>query len=140
MDVISNFAARFERTREEELSLEDFLDTCKRDPMAYATAAERMLSAIGEPEPVDTRNHPALSRIFANKIIKIYPAFREFHGAEEVIEQCVVFPARRPGAGGKETDPLFAGTGGRRQVIHRRAAQAIDGAGAVLFDQGITRQ
>src|SRR6476661_4490737 len=42
MDVISNFAARFERSREEELSIEDYLAECKRNPLAYATAAERM--------------------------------------------------------------------------------------------------
>ncbi|MEV9163355.1 PrkA family serine protein kinase, partial [Klebsiella pneumoniae] len=78
MDVISNFAARYERTREEELSLEDYLDICKRDPQAYASAAERMLTAIGEPKMIDTRNDPRLSRISANKVIKIYPAFAEF--------------------------------------------------------------
>ena len=48
MDVISNFAARYERTREEVLSLQEYLEVCKREPMAYATAAERMLEAIGE--------------------------------------------------------------------------------------------
>ena len=42
MDVISNFAARFERSREEEISIEDYLAECKRNPVAYATAAERM--------------------------------------------------------------------------------------------------
>ena len=46
MDVVRNFLARYEQTREEELSLEEYLDLCKRDPMAYATAAERMLKAI----------------------------------------------------------------------------------------------
>ena len=60
MDVISNFTARYERTREEELSLEEFLQLCKRNKMAYATAAERMLAAIGEPEYVDTRNNPTM--------------------------------------------------------------------------------
>ena len=49
MDVISHFAARYERTREEEYSLEEYLELCKRDKLAYATAAERMLQAIGEP-------------------------------------------------------------------------------------------
>ena len=39
MDVISNFAARFERSREEELSIEEYLAECKRNPIAYATAA-----------------------------------------------------------------------------------------------------
>ena len=34
MDVISNFAARYERTREEEYSLEEYLDICKRDTTA----------------------------------------------------------------------------------------------------------
>ena len=87
MNVISNFAARYERTREEEISLEDYLEICKNDKSAYATAAERMLDAIGEPQMVDTRNDPRLSRIFANKVIKIYPAFEEFYGMEEAIEQ-----------------------------------------------------
>ena len=91
MDVISNFAARYERTREEVLSLQEYLDICKRDPTAYATASERMLQAIGEPELVDTRNDPRLSRIFANKVIKIYPAFKEFYGMEDAIEQVVSY-------------------------------------------------
>ena len=91
MDVISNFAARFERSREEELSIEDYLAECKRNPLAYATAAERMLKAIGEPQMVDTRNDTRMSRLFANKVIKIYPAFAEFYGMEDAIEQIVAF-------------------------------------------------
>ncbi len=91
MDVIENFRSRFDKAREEEFSLGEYLDLCKTDPTTYATAAERMLLAIGEPEAVDTRNDPRLSRLFANKIIKIYPAFREFYGMEEVIEQVVSY-------------------------------------------------
>jgi predicted Ser/Thr protein kinase len=64
---------------------------CKRDPLAYASAAERMLRAIGEPQTVDTRNDPRLSRLFANKVIKIYPAFAEFYGMEDAIEQVVSY-------------------------------------------------
>jgi serine protein kinase len=37
MDVVRNFLARYEQTREEEMSLEEYLDLCKRDKMAYAT-------------------------------------------------------------------------------------------------------
>ena len=40
---------------------------------------------------VDTRNDPRLSRLFANKVIKRYPAFTEFYGMEESIEQVVSF-------------------------------------------------
>lgn len=91
MDVFNNFAARYERTREEEMSLRDYLELCKHDQVAYATAAERMLMAIGEPELIDTRLDSRMSRIFQNKVIRIYPAFREFYGMEEVIEQVVSY-------------------------------------------------
>lgn len=91
MNIFDNYAARYEKTREEEYSLQEFLDLCKKNPLAYATAPERMLAAIGEPEQIDTRNDSRRSRIFSNKIIKIYPAFREFYGMEEVIEQVVAY-------------------------------------------------
>ena len=91
MDAISSFAARYARSREEEMSIDEYLAECKRDPMAYATAAQRMLAAIGEPEMVDTRNDPRMSRLFANKVIKRYPAFAEFYGMEDAIEQVVSF-------------------------------------------------
>ncbi|MFN0163601.1 MAG: PrkA family serine protein kinase, partial [Burkholderiales bacterium] len=128
MDVIGNFTARFERKREEELSLEEYLAECKRNPMAYATAAERMLAAIGEPESIDTRNHPALSRIFANKVIKIYPAFREFHGAEDVIEQVVSF-FRHAAQGLEEKKQilyLLGPVGGGKSSIAERLKQLME--------------
>jgi hypothetical protein len=65
-------------------------ELCKSNPAAYATAAERMLMAIGEPEMIDTRNDPRLSRIFSNKVIKPIRVHR-FHGMEETIEQIVAY-------------------------------------------------
>jgi serine protein kinase len=91
MKIFDNYTARYERTLEEEYSLQDYLELCKKDPLVYATAAERMLAAIGEPEQIDTRHDSRRSRIFSNKVIKIYPAFREFYGMEEVIEQVVAY-------------------------------------------------
>ncbi|MHB1375532.1 MAG: PrkA family serine protein kinase [Thauera sp.] len=91
MSIFNAYQARFEAAREEEMSLQDYLELCRSDRMAYASAAERMLSAIGEPELVDTRLDPRLSRIFSNKIIKLYPAFRDFYGMEEVIENIVSY-------------------------------------------------
>jgi serine protein kinase len=91
MDAIGNFVARYARSREEELTIDEYLAECKRNPLAYATAAERMLAAIGEPELLDTRNDPRLSRLFANKVIKCYPAFTEFYGMEDAIEQVVSY-------------------------------------------------
>jgi len=50
-----------------------------------------MLEAIGQPEHIDTSLDPRLSRIFSNKIIRRYPAFSEFYGMEECIEQIVSY-------------------------------------------------
>jgi serine protein kinase len=91
MNVFARYQGRFEAAKEEEMSIQDYLDLCKRDTTAYATVAERMLRAIGEPELVDTRTDPRLSRIFANKMLRRYPAFRDLYGMEEVIEQIVSY-------------------------------------------------
>ena len=91
MGVFESVVARFERAREEEMSVQEYLERCKSDPLAYATAAERMLAAIGAAELVDTSADSRLSRVFSNRIIKRYPAFAEFYGMEEAIEQLVSF-------------------------------------------------
>ncbi|MBX3670890.1 MAG: PrkA family serine protein kinase [Rhodocyclaceae bacterium] len=91
MSIFSRYQERYDAGKEEEYSLQEYLEICKTDRSAYATAAERMLMAIGEPELIDTRVDPRKSRIFSNKIIKLYPAFREFYGMEEVIENIVSY-------------------------------------------------
>ena len=91
MSILKQFKGRYEATQEEEYSREEYLAICKEDPAAYATAAERMLIAIGEPELVDTSLDPRLSRIFSNKVIKRYPEFSEFYGMEDAVENIVSF-------------------------------------------------
>ena len=91
MGVFEHYQERYDAAQEEELSLQEYLDLCKTEPSAYATAAERLLLAIGEPEFIDTSHDPRLSRIFSNKVIKRYPAFSDFYGMEESIEQIVSF-------------------------------------------------
>lgn len=91
MSIFARYHSRYEAALEEEMSIQDYLELCKRDQTAYATVAERMLMAIGEPQLVDTRLDNRLSRIFANKMMKLYPAFSEFYGMEEVIENIVSY-------------------------------------------------
>ncbi|GGC60195.1 PrkA family serine protein kinase [Marinobacter halophilus] len=91
MSIVQHFKNRYASTQEEEYSLEEYLEICKKDPTAYATAAERMLIAIGEPELTDTSRDSRLSRIFSNKVIKRYPEFSEFYGMEEAVENIVSF-------------------------------------------------
>jgi len=57
--------------------------------MAYATAAERMVAAIGEPVMVDTSKDNRLSRIFTNRTLRTYPAFKDFYGMEDAVERIV---------------------------------------------------
>ena len=90
-DVFSLHAALRDQRREEESSLAEFLAACRDDPRCYASPAERMLHAIGEPELVDTSRTPRLGRIFLNRTVRIYPSFSEFHGMEETIERIVSF-------------------------------------------------
>lgn len=91
MSIFNHYRERYEATQQEELTIQEYLDLCKSDPGVYASAAERMLMAIGEPEVIDTSADPRLSRIFSNKVIKRYKAFADFYGMEECIEQIVSF-------------------------------------------------
>src|SRR5678810_555246 len=89
--VLEQFRSNYSATQAEEMSVEEYLDLCRREPATYASAAERMIAGIGEPELVDTRNEQRLGRIFGNRVIRRYPAFREFFGMEDAIEQIVAF-------------------------------------------------
>lgn len=91
MSIFDHYQSRYSALREEEYSLQEYLELCRNDRMAYASAAERMLHAIGKPEVIDTSRDSRLSRLFSNKVIKRYPAFAEFYGMEEAIEQIVSF-------------------------------------------------
>jgi serine protein kinase len=90
-DVFNHFRQRYVENQQEEMSLEEYLERCRQDPSVYANPAERLLMAIGEPEMVDTRHDPILSRLFSNKVISQYPVFSEFFGMEEPIQQIVGF-------------------------------------------------
>ncbi|SDF23862.1 PrkA family serine protein kinase [Limimaricola pyoseonensis] len=91
MDVFTHFAEGYASSRTEEMSLQEYLLLCREDPSARATAAERMIRAIGEPELVDTSHDQRLGRIFLNRTVKIYTAFASLYGNEEVVERIVNF-------------------------------------------------
>jgi len=90
-DIFTAYAKTFDAHRDAEMSLADYLAACKKDPLVYSTATERLLAAIGDPEMVDTSKDPRLGRIFMNRTIRVYPAFSEFYGMEETIERIVGF-------------------------------------------------
>ncbi|WP_299792739.1 PrkA family serine protein kinase [uncultured Shewanella sp.] len=91
MGIFEHYQQRYEQKLDEEYSLQEFLEICKKDRSAYASAAERLLIAIGEPEVIDTSKDPVLSRIFSNRLISRFPEFKDFYGMEESIEQIVAY-------------------------------------------------
>ena len=91
MTIFDHYQARYEAAKEEEYTIAEFLEICRNDRTAYASSAERLLAAIGEPELIDTAKDPQLSRIFSNRVVSRYPAFNEFYGMEEAIEQIVAY-------------------------------------------------
>ena len=91
MTIFDTYQERYEVKQSEEMSIQEYLEGCKADKGFYASASERMLTAIGEPTIVDTRKDERLSRIFTNRKIKTYKAFADFYGMEETIEQIVAF-------------------------------------------------
>jgi serine protein kinase len=128
MSIFNHYQDRYESTQQEEFSLQEYLDLCKQDPQTYASAAERMLLAIGEPELVDTSKDPRLSRIFANKVIQRYDAFSEFYGMEECIQQIVSF-FRHAAQGLEERKQilyLLGPVGGGKSSLAERLKQLME--------------
>src|SRR3984957_5375124 len=91
VDVFDLCTTFFESRKEVELSLRDYLTLCRETPTTFANAAERMITAIGEPQVIDTSTDPRLGRLFMSCSIKQYPTFSDFFGMEETIERIVGF-------------------------------------------------
>ncbi|MBI6628935.1 PrkA family serine protein kinase [Pontibaca salina] len=91
MKIFEQFAEEYGRTKLVEMTLQDYLLGCQEDAAMRATAAERMVNAIGEPELIDTSQDQRLSRIFLNRTIKRYKPFEDLFGIEETIERVVGF-------------------------------------------------
>ncbi|MBV8798989.1 MAG: PrkA family serine protein kinase [Alphaproteobacteria bacterium] len=89
MDVFDIFTRDYARERFETMSLRDWLLAARDDKMLYASPAERLVAAIGEPDLVDTSQDPRLGRLFFNRTIKVYRAFDGFFGMEDTIERIV---------------------------------------------------
>jgi serine protein kinase len=128
MDLFQSYSKAFESRREHEMSLADFLDGCRSDPLFYAGPHERLLAAIGEPRMIDTAKDARLGRVFMNRTIRVYPSFPEFFGMEETIERIVAF--FRHGAQGLEERKqilyLLGPVGGGKSSLAERIKQLME--------------
>jgi serine protein kinase len=90
-EIFDLYVERYATQKQAVLDLKSYLEGCREDPMMYASAAERMMAAIGEPKIVDTSRDERLGRIFMNRSVKVYPNFSDFYGLEETIERIVSY-------------------------------------------------
>ncbi|WP_150293847.1 PrkA family serine protein kinase [Sphingobium estronivorans] len=90
-ELFSSFTRKYDDRRQAEMSVEDYLLGCRNDPLMHASAPERLLAAIGEPEIIDTSRDQRLGRIFMNRTIRRYRSFANFYGMEGTIEHIVSF-------------------------------------------------
>ncbi len=89
--LFDDFKTSYEASSAVQMSLQEYLELCKQDPMAYALPAERMVKAIGEPRTIETRSDARLLRLFGNRSISYYEPFAEFYGMEGVIQEIVSY-------------------------------------------------
>ena len=94
----------------------------------YASAAERMVAAIGESKLIDTSTDPRLGRIFMNRTIKTYPSMSGFFGMEDTIEQVVSY-FRHAAQGLEERKQilyLLGPVGGGKSSLAERLKQLME--------------
>ena len=128
MDIFDVFSEVYAREKQEDLSLQEYLLACRDNPIMYASASERMVAAIGQPELLDTSTDPRLGRIFMNRTIKRYPAFSEFYGMEDTIERIVGY-FRYSAQGLEERKQilyLLGPVGGGKSTLAERLKQLIE--------------
>ncbi|MET0220144.1 MAG: PrkA family serine protein kinase [Tardiphaga sp.] len=126
--LFNAFARTFEARSQTDMSMSEYLESCRGDPMKYANAAERLLAAIGEPQMIDTAKDARLGRIFSNRTIRSYPAFTGFHGMEDTIERIVAF-FRHAAQGLEERKQilyLLGPVGGGKSSLAERLKQLME--------------
>src|SRR6201993_4448705 len=126
--LFNAFARSFEARSQTDMSMAEYLESCRSDPLRYANAPERLLAAIGEPTMIDTARDARLGRIFLNRTMRVYPAFSGFHGMEETIERIVGF-FRHAAQGLEERKQilyLLGPVGGGKSSLAERLKQLME--------------
>src|SRR3954454_10073426 len=126
--LFNAFARSFEARSQSDMSMAEYLESCRSDPLKYANAAERLLAAIGEPQMIDTARDQRLGRIFLNRTMRTYPAFAGFYGMEESIERIVGFFRHAAQGLGERKQILYllGPVGGGKSSLAERLKQLME--------------
>ncbi len=144
MDIFDVFSEVYAREKQEDMSLQEYLLGCRDNPSMYASAAERMVAAIGEPELIDTSSDPRLGRICMNRTILHGDIFDKIVEIPDESIDCVItsppyYSMRDYGVPGQigleHTLPLFLNSMDRMMVALRRVLKST---GTVWINLGDT--
>ena len=137
MDLFDTYARAFEARRETVMSVAEYLEGCRSDPLMYAGRARaparrdrragdgRHLEGPAARAHLHEPHDPRLSGV--RRILR--------HGRDDRADRRLL-PPGRAGAGGAQADPLPARPRRRRKVLARRAHQGADGGAADLRAEG----
>jgi len=133
--LLQSLKSKLDKKAVTSMSLGAFLELAKTDPGTYATPAQRLRKAIGEPVIIDTSSRrDGMNLIFGGDTVAYYPAFKDFFGMEEEIDKIVSFidAAAKGNQQKKQILYLRGPVGSGKSTAVERLKQA-DGARAHLW-------
>lgn len=128
MSLLDDIGNEHKKSVLAEMSIQEYLELCKKDSTAYSSPAERLLAAIGEPTLTDTQDDPRLSRLFRNRTVKTWKCFEDFYGNEETIERLVSYfkHAAQNLEESKQILYLLGPVGGGKSSLARRIRELME--------------
>lgn len=88
-DIFSSFKKKHDDEQTPPMTLMEYFESCRNNPLNYASPAERLIQGIidrGTPEIIDTaQRNDDMRRVFQSRKIKTYPAFGDFYGIENTV-------------------------------------------------------
>lgn len=91
LSILQKMKQSQQSRQQKVMSVDEWLEKCRTDKMAYADYADRALLAIGEPEVIDTKlsTDDKERRFYGQQKVLRYKPFANLYDSEKVIEKLV---------------------------------------------------
>ena len=86
--IVEEFSQFYgERHTSKPITIAEYFEEVKGNPKMFQSSHAAMVEAFGKPKMLNTRDDPRLSRIYENRILKVFEPFeKEFFGMYDVIQ------------------------------------------------------
>src|SRR3989344_5177551 len=91
--IVEEFSQFYgERHTSKPITIAEYFEEVKGNPKMFQSSHAAMVEAFGKPKMLNTRDDPRLSRIYENRILKVFEPFeKEFFGMYDVIQNMYGF-------------------------------------------------